>query len=51
MEIPQIIAKLVMNQNTENLMIQQLVVLAKINIMMMNVLNFVNLVIIHGKFQ
>ena len=48
MEIHQIIAKFAMNQILENLLIQQRIVYAKINIMM-GALNYASLAIIHGQ--
>ena len=48
MEVYQIIAKLVIHSNLESLKLQQIVVSAKKYIMMMELLNYVSLVITHG---
>ena len=49
MGIHQIIAILAIKQNLENLISKQIVVYAKINILMMNTLNCASLAIIHGQ--
>ena len=48
MEIPQIIAKLVIHKNLESLKSQQIVVSVKTNIMIMEFWNYANLAITHG---
>ena len=48
MEMHQIIAKLVMKLNLENLIVKQIVAYVKRNIMMMDALNYASFVLILG---